>query len=153
MTDPTPRPERVTLTDDEIREQFARLLNPAAFVRWAHDPGRVSQATAIKEAHRRADVLLASDAMVARDAAREAALRAQIKAESPVPHAYAVEVLVNPGSPHEYWRIWTDEQTYYADEEEAQNEANWMVEDGYRPDTVRVVAVTLAARIVGGDQA
>jgi NTP pyrophosphatase (non-canonical NTP hydrolase) len=56
-------------------------------------------------------------------------------------HAFGIEILVNPGSTSEYWRIETDDAGPFDVEGAARVCRGEFIEDGYSPDHVRVVAL------------
>lgn len=60
----------------------------------------------------------------------------------PEPHAYGVEVKVNPGRPQEYWRLDDDAQVS-EDIRDAREQRAALIDVGYEPDAVRLVAITV----------
>lgn len=60
----------------------------------------------------------------------------------PEPHAYGVEVKVNPGRPQEYWRLDDDEQVS-EDIRDAREQRAALIDVGYDPTDLRLVAITV----------
>lgn len=66
------------------------------------------------------------------------------------PHAYTIELLMNPGGPGERWRP-VDDFDFQPNEDKsrADSERDLFIEDGYSPDHVRVVGLTVAGASPG----
>ena len=58
------------------------------------------------------------------------------------PHAFGVEVQVNPGSVSAYWRLY-DEEDPPPTVEDAEAQRDALIEVGYSPEHLRIVAVTV----------
>lgn len=67
------------------------------------------------------------------------------------PHAYTIEILHNPGTKRERWEI-EDEVGTWPDFDGANEERTAIIESGYVPEQVRVVALIAVEASIGEEE-